>query len=37
MKLKYLEQFDENDCGPACLSMLNHFYHNSKITVLLQS
>ncbi|MEB7367591.1 peptidase domain-containing ABC transporter [Staphylococcus borealis] len=33
MKLKYLEQFDENDCGPACLSMLNHFYHNSKITI----
>jgi hypothetical protein len=23
MKLKYLEQFDENDCGPAYLSMLN--------------
>ncbi|MDG0838924.1 peptidase domain-containing ABC transporter [Staphylococcus equorum] len=26
MKLKFIEQADEKDCGPACLAMISHFY-----------
>jgi hypothetical protein len=26
MSIKYIRQYDEKDCGPACLAMISQFY-----------
>ncbi|MDQ7227544.1 cysteine peptidase family C39 domain-containing protein [Staphylococcus haemolyticus] len=26
MKLKYIQQYDEKDCGPTCLAMISQYY-----------
>ncbi|HFL6378392.1 TPA: cysteine peptidase family C39 domain-containing protein, partial [Staphylococcus aureus] len=32
MKLKYIEQPDEKDCGPTCLAMISYYY-GKKISI----
>ena len=26
VKLKYIQQYDEKDCGPTCLAMISQYY-----------
>ena len=32
MKIKYIEQYDEKDCGPTCLAMISRYY-GKKVSV----